>query len=102
MSEIIEVDELLKDAEQDAIVSTFIIDGLMAHCEDEDALQRFLVAMVVNLSINRVMCPFCFTEKLADVVNEGFDKVTTPEGHDVVFKHAKEVAAAIKGGEVSH
>ena len=101
MNQIIEAEELLA-AEDDAVVSSFIIDGLMAHCEDEEALQRFLVSMLVTISINKLMCPFCFTERLADVIDDGFTKVVTEKGHDVVFKHAKEVTDAIKGGSISH
>ena len=101
MSEIIEADALLV-AEEDSIVSTFIIDGLMAHCEDEEAMQRVLLSILMNVFINKLTCPFCFIGQLADVVDDGFTKVTTEKGHDVVFKHAKEVTDAIKGGNISH
>ena len=56
----------------------------------------------MNLAISKVVCPFCFTETLTELVDSAFERVETEDGHDVVFKHAKEIVELMKGDETSH
>lgn len=92
--------EAHKSMQIDAI-GKFILNGLGE--KSEDTVASILLSVVVNLGINKEMCPICFTQHMTEVVGELFKEIPIGDNdHDYEFQEAEEISNIMRGDAIKH
>ena len=102
MTQEIEVDELLERAGEDSTVGRFLSHALIEHCDNEEHALQFLTSLIVNMGVNKMICPVCFQAMLAAAIDEVFIVENDGDDHEVTLAHAEEIAQATKGDKPIH
>jgi len=101
--EVEEYDDMLARAEEDGVIGKFMAVAILEHCDDEKHAMQFLTSLIINMSVNKFICPACFSDLLADAVDKVFERTEDADGeHTMKLRFADEISKAMKEGETSH
>lgn len=79
----------------------FIVAGL--HDKPEDVIASTLLSVIVNLGINKEMCPICFSQHLSAGIKQMFKEIPLKDGeHDYEFVEAKLISDLERGDAPKH
>lgn len=97
------VEELTERAEADAGIGRFVAEAIGAHCDSDQHAMQFLTSLLINMSVNQMICPHCMEDMFSAAVEGVFERVEDADGnHKPKMRMADEISEIIKEGETSH
>ncbi len=79
-----EVEALVQRAKEDTVIGEFLMRAMYEHCEDEDHLVGFLVQLIANMGINKILCPHCMQTALDEALGQLFEVSVDSDGDHTV------------------